>query len=114
MKIYFLSISFANFAVLTFPEDTLRERITGVTVYARAHGRVADNVTVGVRTARADARIPTLLIDTRQVIGTLAVTGAFRSAVGRTADETGQTRAFGSVVARSAQRVRATRIRFAG
>lgn len=63
---------------------------------------MADNVTVSVRAARADARIPTLLIDTRQVIGTLVVADAFCSAVGRTADETGQTRAFGSVSTRSA------------
>jgi hypothetical protein len=48
------------------------------------------------------------------MIGTLAVTDAFRSAIWRTADEAGQTRALGFVIARSALRVRATRVWFAG
>jgi len=100
--------------ILTFSEDTLRKRITSVTVHARAHRGVADDVTVSVRTARASARVLTFLIDTCQMIGTLAVADAFRSAVGRTADETGQTRALGFVTARSALRVGATRVWLAG
>lgn len=99
--------------VLTFSENTLGERVTGVTDHTSTHRGVADNVTVGVRTARADARILALLIDTGQLIGTLAVTNASRSAIRWAADEARQTRAEGQAVARSALRVGPANGRFA-
>lgn len=99
--------------LLTLSENALREWVAGVTVHAGAHWGVTDHVAVGVRAARADARVLALLIDAGQVIGALAVAGASHSAIGRTADKAGQAGAQGYAVGRSALGVGPTGGRFA-
>lgn len=83
---------------LTSLRVTLHKRIALISDNAHAHRRVADHSAVGVNAAGSRARVAALLIDARQVRGALAVTDAFRPAVGRFADELGQTTAGRRVV----------------
>lgn len=70
---------------------------------------MAYHSTIGINTARAWTWIATLLTDTRQVRGTLAVTNALRSTIRRTADELWQTGACICVVYNFAFTVNSTR-----
>lgn len=69
--------------MLTWSYRALRERIASVITGTHAHRRVAHHATLGIGSARALARIPALLILTRQMEGTLAVAYTFRSTIGR-------------------------------
>jgi len=58
-----IPIKFPNI-VLTFSQDALHEWITGITIYARTHRGMTNNVTISVRTTGTNTWILTFLINT--------------------------------------------------
>jgi len=90
------------------------ERITLESDETHAHRRVTYDSTIGINSAGTRARIAALLIDTRQVCGTLAITDAFRSTIRRIADEFWQAGARRCVVYDLASTVESTGRRIAG
>ena len=73
------------------------EWIASVGIFTRADGIVADNAALGVRTANSGARIFAFLIDAGLIGWTVAVTDAFRPAIGNRTDHAILTAALGLI-----------------
>lgn len=94
--------------ILTFFENALSERITGVAAETGTHGSVTDDIAVGASPAGSSARIFAFLIDTGQLAKALAIANAFGTTVWWTAREFWQTGAGRRIVDHLTLRVRAT------
>ena len=67
--------------ILTLFQIALTKRIASVATHADTHWRVTDNATLGIDSARTNARIFALLIKTCLATKTLAITNAFGSTI---------------------------------